>query len=103
MRKIIRFLSVLACLSTPAIADEEQDAIRLGATVPLSGDFATYGTLIRNGIDLAIEELEAEGKNVQITYEDVPYPGPKAVTAIRKLASTNKIHGLACIAHSTCA
>ncbi|WP_157993043.1 ABC transporter substrate-binding protein [Leucobacter luti] len=38
-----------------------EGAIPLGYTATLSGDFASYGLEMREGIDLAIEEINAEG------------------------------------------
>lgn len=38
-----------------------EDAIPLGYTATLSGDFASYGLEMREGIDLAVEEINADG------------------------------------------
>lgn len=69
--------------------------IRLGAALPLSGDFATYGEVIRDGMELAKEDLHHRGIEARLFFEDVPLPGPAAVTAIRKLIVENRIQGLA--------
>jgi branched-chain amino acid transport system substrate-binding protein len=81
----------------PPISAEPQASLplRFGATLPLTGDIAPYGTLIRDGIELAVSDLKTRGIDVAMSYEDVPSPGPIAVTAIRKLISENKIQGLA--------
>ena len=93
----IFFCVLLQLLPTPLSAQPEngRQAIRLGATLPLSGDYASYGIQIRDGIELAKEKLRAQGFNIQVFYEDVPLPGRPAVTAIRKLISEDKIHALA--------
>ncbi len=93
MRIYLYILLQFLFLST--LYAETEPEIRLGATIPLTGDFATYGTQIKNGIECAADELRNRGHNILVIYEDVPYPGPKAVTAIKKLSSANKIHGLA--------
>lgn len=71
-----------------------EDEIRLGATLPLTGDLASYGNLIKDGIELAVDDLKKNGTGVKVFYEDVPVPGPAALTAINKLVSQDKIQGL---------
>lgn len=41
--------------------DGGEGAIPLGYTATLSGDFASYGLEMREGVDLAIEEINADG------------------------------------------
>ena len=96
MKKINLVLSALISLIsfTCLFADESQE-IRLGATIPLSGEYSTYGKLIQDGVELAREDLIMAGHNVSIIYEDLPLPGKQAITAIRKLITEDKIHGLA--------
>ena len=57
--KNILVLFVLTLLLGPT-AFSETLKIGLGATVPLSGDLASYGELIANGISLAAEELKKD-------------------------------------------
>lgn len=68
--------------------------LRLGATIPLTGIAATYGEAIREGIELAREDLEKEGTRTKVFYEDVNIPGPLAVSAIRHLAEEKAIEAL---------
>lgn len=75
--------------------EESRSPLRLGATLPLTGDIASYGNLIRDGIELAISDLKDKGIPAIVQYEDVPSPGPGALTAIRKLTATHEIQGLA--------
>ena len=95
MRKIsaVLFLGLISCTVLPnrGLAEE----IRIGATVPLTGDLATYGTLIKDGIELAASELRSEGHDLKVFYEDVPTPGPVALTAVNKLISQDKVQGIA--------
>lgn len=93
LKKLVLLLLLFSTLPVQTVFSETE--IRLGATLPLTGNLATYGSLIKDGIELAAEELRTEGVNVKIIYEDVPVPGPAALTAINKLVGENKIHGLA--------
>ncbi len=88
------YLTVLSCfgISTVHAADDE---IRIGVTVPLTGDLATYGNLIRDGVELAVADLREAGMKVTVKHEDVPLPGQVALSAIQKLVVQDKIQGLA--------
>ena len=56
-------LVLTACSSGGSGTDSEGsgDAIPLAYTATLSGDFASYGLEMREGVDLAIEEINADG------------------------------------------
>jgi branched-chain amino acid transport system substrate-binding protein len=98
-RKITRtILSILILVSTEITLmqalSEDSNEIRLGATLPLSGDIAPYGNLIRDGIEFAATDLRKMGYSLSIDYEDVPTPGASALSAINKLIVDKQIHAL---------
>ena len=66
--------------------------MRAGVLAPLTGDFATFGTSIQNGLELAREELVDSGAITEITvsYEDVCVPRD-AVAAVHKLIEVDKV------------
>ena len=73
MKSRICFLSVYLFFSsfiysslTPLYADEH--SFKLGIIAPLSGDYASYGTLIRQGVELAKREIKKEGMSVKSGY-----------------------------------
>ena len=73
----------------------EAKEIKIGAILPLTGDGAVYGQKEKNGIELAVHQINEsegiDGKKVKIIYEDsqgVPAP---AVSAIQKLISQDKV------------
>lgn len=70
------------------------EGLRLGATIPLTGPAASYGKEIREGIELALTDLEREGIRAQITYQDVSLPGPMAVSAIRSLVDQHEVEAV---------
>lgn len=71
------------------------DEIRIGATLPLSGDLATYGNLIRNGIELATGDLEKEGIHSKTFFEDIPLSGGGVITGLNKLIQIDKVDAIA--------
>jgi len=69
--------------------------IKIGAILPLSGDGAKYGEEAQRGIELAVTETNAaggiSGKKVVIVYEDDQGLAKNAVSALKKLASVDKV------------
>jgi branched-chain amino acid transport system substrate-binding protein len=62
LRKNALLLAVLPLL----LGCPEDEAVKFGAVLPLSGDASIYGQPIQNGVQLALEQLQAE--------EGFPYP-----------------------------
>lgn len=73
----------------------KQEAITVGATLPLSGDAAIWGKNTQEGIDLAVEEINASGgvlgQRLSILYEDTRALPKEGVTAYRKMTTVNKV------------
>ena len=69
--------------------------IRLGAVLPLTGPSAQYGMWIREGLELAKEEVNRKGgvngKPLSIIYEDDQAQPKTAVNAMQKLVSVDKV------------
>lgn len=86
----VAFLS----LFTPACSKTEE-VVSIGALLPLTGPGANYGVWERQGIDLAVEEINADGgvngKKLKIIYEDVQSNPQIAVSAFKKLLAEGQI------------
>lgn len=69
------------------------DVFKIGAILPLTGDAALYGNNDREGIDVAVEMINAKGgingKKVTVLYEDSKAEAKNGVSAINKLANDN--------------
>lgn len=67
----------------------------IGAITPLTGPFAAYGEPVRDGMLLALEEINAkggiDGRKLELLIEDDGGDPKNAVTAFTKLASVNKV------------
>ena len=70
-------------------------SLRIGAALPLTGDTAYYGQDSKRGIDLAFEEINRAGgvlhKPIKVIYEDTQGQGRVAVSAVRKLISSDNV------------
>ncbi|TET34912.1 MAG: hypothetical protein E3J72_12310 [Planctomycetota bacterium] len=86
---IIVIVLIINTLST------SKTTITIGAISPFSGDGANYGKAARTAIDLALEEINAEGgidgKKLTVTYEDDKGNPKDALSAFKKLASIDKV------------
>jgi branched-chain amino acid transport system substrate-binding protein len=70
-------------------------AIKVGSVLSLTGDLAEYGTRCREGIDLAVDEINAaggvNGRPLQIVYEDDKGVPTEGVSAFNKLTTVDKV------------
>jgi len=84
-------VSTLACGGCTKQADE----IKLGAFLSLSGSDSTFGTDTRDGIEMAIEEVNAaggvKGKKVRVLYEDDKSTTQEASQKVRQLIDRDKV------------
>jgi branched-chain amino acid transport system substrate-binding protein len=66
-------------------------AIKIGATMPITGPIAGAGGALSNGLKIAVASVNAaggiNGRKVEVTILDDQYQTPKSVANIRKLAS----------------
>lgn len=99
------FISYVAlCISILVLAffpigcskkEPETKEIKIGCITPLSGENASYGCQTKEGIDLAVDEINAKGgiygKNIVVTYEDDQANPGMATEAIQKLISSTKV------------
>jgi len=71
------------------------DVIKIGAVFPLTGSMAPYGISIQQGIDIALEEINAtdgiNGQRLEIIYEDSQGDPKAGVSAFNKLQMIDKV------------
>lgn len=81
----------LSCDKKPPIHGD----IIIGSTLPLSGDAAVWGKNTQEGIDLALEEINAAGgvlgRKLVVVYEDTRALPKEGVTAYHKLTTVDKV------------
>jgi branched-chain amino acid transport system substrate-binding protein len=88
-------LAATALLALAGCSGKNDDTFALGAVFPLSGQVAFYGSESRDGILLAIDEINAAGgllgKKLSLIAEDDEGLADKSVNAFTKLTSRNKV------------
>ena len=85
--------TMTACSSAPATeggeGTETEKVLLIGGTGPLTGDYATYGTSVKQGSELAAKEINAAGGvngwTVEVRVEDDQADGAQAVQAYATL------------------
>lgn len=85
MKKMMAFVLALALVATMSSVAFAEDTIRLGSIGPLTGPYAQYGNGVANAIQLAIDEINAQGGvHFSLLSEDDEGDGEKAVSAYNK-------------------
>jgi len=78
----------------PAITKPaEKEVIKIGAPLSLTGKLASFGEDIRDGIDMAVDEINQQKKiKIEIIYEDTQSEATQAVSAVKKLIEINNVN-----------
>ncbi|MDR1108423.1 MAG: ABC transporter substrate-binding protein [Spirochaetaceae bacterium] len=98
MKKLLLAVLILCYAGSLVFAGGGKDAntITIGGIFPLSGPVAVYGVEARNGIELAIGEINAaggiNGKQIVLISEDDTGNPEISVNAYRKLTAQDKVN-----------
>lgn len=73
---------------------KEEEVIKIGAALSLTGKTASFGEKAKNGIELAVSEVNQELKNfkIEVIYEDTQSETASAVNAVKKLIEIDKVN-----------
>lgn len=70
-----------------------KDELQIGAIFPLTGNGASYGKMYKQGVELAVEEINeaggVDGKKLSVIYEDGRAEPKTSVQAAQTLAAKN--------------
>jgi branched-chain amino acid transport system substrate-binding protein len=106
-----RLLSILAgalvTAAAPAAMAQQgvtADTITLGAYGPITGPAAYIGLAGRDGMNLAIKEINAaggiNGRKITVVFEDDAHSPTRALAAVKKLAEQDKVFAIMSVAGS---
>ena len=97
-RKVVGFMAVLAMVAalmagcggsggSSDSGDEGGAVLKIGSTGPLTGAASIYGTAVKQGAEIAVEEINEQEKDFQIEFkmEDDEADGEKGVNAYNKV------------------
>jgi len=83
---------IIGCFCTISLAVEP---IKLGVAAPFTGDYAQFGEYTKDGVELAVEEINAAGgvlgRPLEIVYGDDKGDSKEAVSVAQRFASDSSI------------
>ncbi len=97
---IISIFSSFACVQKGgnSVATDTGDTIRVGVYGDLTGQTSSFGQSTKNGIELAVEEINnaggINGKKIQLFVEDDQGRPEQAKTVVSKLISQDKVQAV---------
>jgi len=90
-------LLVLSLLLTVSVGTAAADPTpyRIAVILPLTGQVASLGNYVKNGLDLALAELPAEQRSkIEVTYEDDQFNPTQTISSYRNLKSGSGVDAL---------
>jgi ABC-type branched-subunit amino acid transport system substrate-binding protein len=70
------------------------NVIKIGIITDLTGPAAYWGESTKIGTDILKKELEAKGEKVEFIFEDYALDATKAITAVQKLYTIDKVNAV---------
>ena len=87
-------IASLMVFSAGCVKKEEKE-IKIGASLPLTGEVASYGIRAQRGIEIALEEINSSGgvngRKVKVIFEDDKNDAKTGVSVITKFATVDKL------------
>ncbi|HEY1326522.1 MAG TPA: ABC transporter substrate-binding protein [Casimicrobiaceae bacterium] len=97
MKRLLLAFAAL-CVALPVLAQTQgvtADTITIGAHGPITGPAAYIGLAGRDGMMLAVKEINAaggvNGRKINVVFEDDGHSPTKAVAAVKKLVEQDKV------------
>lgn len=96
MKKFVKVVAfaMAGLFAFTGCGEKSADTIKIGTIGPLSGAVAVYGVDCKNGIELAVEEINAaggiNGKMISLISEDDEGNPEKSVNAYKKIVTKDK-------------
>jgi ABC-type branched-subunit amino acid transport system substrate-binding protein len=99
MKKNGKLLGATSALSVAVLAGAAQaEPLRVGALMPMTGDLQAYGESSRNGVELAIDEINAAGgvmgEPVELEVSDTQTEPQAGVDAAQRLVSVDGVSAI---------
>jgi branched-chain amino acid transport system substrate-binding protein len=92
---ILIFIVSVSLLTVFSCGKKNENKIKIGAILPLTGDASVAGINTKEGIDLAIEKVNKEignsGSKIEVIYEDTKGDPKLGVSAVNKLIGVDKV------------
>lgn len=98
MKKVGVLLASLVLVLSLSACGGADDTVRLGVIGPLTGDYSLYGVSVKDGAQLAVDEINAAGgvlgKDLELFAYDSKGDPVEGVNAYNRLRDEDEIHAL---------
>lgn len=93
MKYYVIILMTISIILISGCNQQEEEVIKIGIILPLSGSAAYYGGIAQQGADLALEKISEEFPNLnfELVYEDSEFLATKAVSAYQRLRTVENV------------
>ncbi|MFA6422573.1 MAG: ABC transporter substrate-binding protein [Candidatus Buchananbacteria bacterium] len=82
---------VVSAQKKQATSNIQKNVIKIGAILPMTGPSAIWGESIKQGMDLAQEDLSHDKIDIQLFYEDSQGKADQGITAYNKLNEIDNV------------
>lgn len=98
MKKVIVLLMSLVLIVSLSACGGDDNSVRIGTIGPLTGEYSLYGVSVRDGAELAVEEINNAGgvlgKTLELFSYDSKGDSIEGVNAYNRLRDEDEIHAL---------
>src|ERR1700744_5416104 len=88
-------LAAAILLTLPALPARAEDPVKVGMSGPFSGGLSLLGQSVRDGVEVAFEEINdaggGAGDKLQLIAEDDGYEPMRTIASARKLVEQDKV------------
>ena len=92
------FAILLISLFCFSCGEKKTETVKIGCTVPLTGEAATWGNYTKKGVELAVEEYNSGLKTgevkIEVIYEDTKAQAKEGINAFNKLVNIDKVQAV---------
>ncbi len=98
MKKVLSLVALLVLTVSLAGCGSSSNTLKLGTIGPLTGDYSLYGVSVRDGAQLAVDELNAAGGVLDMDVELFSYDSKgdtvEGVNAYNRLRDVDEVNAL---------
>ena len=90
----VLIIAIIVAILLINLQEAKQESTKIGIITDLTGPAAYWGESTRVGAEIAIEELQKEGINVTLIFEDYQLDSRKALTSAQKLINIDNVDAI---------
>jgi len=99
---VVVIVIIIALIAVFSVQKKEEEVIKIGVILPLTGKAAYLGEVERIGLEIAKKHLNFDQKNIRLILEDFGSDPNKAMTAAKKLIEVDNVNALICYTTLAC-